>query len=313
MEVGDKVAKVADALAIPKCEGCKKRQRFLNEMGRRGFIGGMSFAAGYAMLSAKMAVARTLAGPDENFALFLCRAINSIEVAWYNEHNQQWGDKTAIIGTYNSGLTNVKQRHEEMHRKGHKESNEATMNWAITLNLDPNSDEIMPGWKWDFALKPDGYIVVVAAIPKEKGERVPVYATDEKAIIYRADLADVPKASKLVHAESLPYASSWNKHLGDERITVFGRLLRALGIPVVVLAQLGNCGDCCIVEFGGTACSLGRPPAGTCAFNCGTQYCPWCVTGGTTTRCTCCYWACACNGGGSCTCGSCCGSPCQDC
>jgi hypothetical protein len=115
-------------------------------------------------------------------------------------------DKTGVMGTYNRGLTNLKQRHEEMVRKGHHDSNDATKAWALSLNLDPKSGDIMAGWKWDLAVKPDGFVLVVAAIPAEQGDKVAVYATDEEWVMYRADLAEVPKASLLLHAQWLSEA-----------------------------------------------------------------------------------------------------------
>lgn len=182
----------------------------INGMSRRDFVKGMSFAAGYAMVSVKSTFARATAKPDENPPLFLLRAINTIELDYYYSHDNHWGDKEAVYGTTDSGLTGIKQCQQEMHDKGMHNSrglSEATMNWAISLNLDRHTDEIMPGWKWDFALT-RGYVVIVYGIPGEKGAEVPVYATDDDAVIYRAYLTEVPKASKLIHARWLPNSSA---------------------------------------------------------------------------------------------------------
>ena len=191
--------------------------------------------------------------------------------------------------------------------KGHHDSNERTMRWALSLNLDPKSADIMPGWKWDLFVKPDGFVLVVAAVQAQNGE-VAVYATDEQWIIYRADLTDVPKASTLLHAQWLPRGVSWNEHLGEERITWFGRLLQSINVPVTALAQADYCQVCC--QSNGGTCSSSSPKAGQCGFNCGTTGCVWCLMG---CNCGCCEWSCNCNGGGLCVHFSCCGAPCHNC
>lgn len=309
MELGDWVKSFTDKVGIKQCEGCRNRQKLLNQMSRRGFIGGTTFAAGYAMLSTKRLVAQTVLRPDELPALSLCRAINTVQAQYAEEHDRKYADKAGVMGTYNRGLTNIKQRHEEMVRKANHDSSDATKVWALSLNLDPKSGDIMPGWKWDLAVTANGFVMVVAAIPVQEGEKVAVYATDEEWIIYRADLAEVPKASTLLHAQWLSGGVSWNQHVGEERVTWFGRLLRSIGISLTVFASSSYCATCCQQTAGGQ-CNAGPPPHPLCGFNCGTPNCIWCWT---SCGCICCQWSCGCDGGGSCLHFSCCGAPCHNC
>jgi hypothetical protein len=167
---------------------CEQRTRKRDEWSRRGFIGTLAFTA----LSVKMTFAQTFVLKEENAAaLSLCRAINTIQLNFFNE-NKIYGAKTDVWGI--KGLYGIVQRH--------KTDKSATGEWARSLTLE--SDNIMPGWTIDYASKPYGYVVVVAAIPEDDTAPRAVYSTDQEGIIYRTDVAGIiPKASSLTSARDL--------------------------------------------------------------------------------------------------------------
>jgi len=279
-------------LGIKPCSSCEQRARKLDEWSRRGFIRTLTIV-GFSM-KARL-IHEFVLREDNSPALSLCRAINTIQLNFFNQSGDDgiYGAKADVWGT--EGLYGIQQRH--------KTEESDTGRWARSLTLE--SDNIMPGWTVDYASKPNGYVVLVAAISQDATTPRAVYSTDHDAVIYRTDFSgNVPKASSLGSADSLPNATSFDLWIGDERTTVFSRLLLSLGIPTKVLAQgctAGSCCECCYA-WGGV-CVTKKPGIGTCAFNCGTQsVCPWCVTGQNAPRCCpyCCNIACGCGAGGGC-------------
>jgi len=81
--------------------------------------------------------------------------------------------------------------------------------WARQLNF--SSDEILPGWRLDFALAPNGYRLVLVG-PKD------VFITDESAAIYRATLGQTrPAASALKSARSFPGAVPFDEFQASKK------------------------------------------------------------------------------------------------
>ncbi len=77
--LGDKIEKVASAVGIKPCEGCKKRKGILNDWSRRGFVGvvGGLFAA--AGLSARKLGWQLAGNVDVTNTLNLSRLINMVQ------------------------------------------------------------------------------------------------------------------------------------------------------------------------------------------------------------------------------------------
>jgi hypothetical protein len=200
MELGDAVAKTTEAVGIKPCKSCKKRQRLLNEAGRRGFIKGMAFLGGYALLSSKMAIAQTLAAPDTSPGLLFCRAIGTYNVNRLYELNSA---RYATAEEHLANLLELKNKHIK-----HPETT-ATSVWARTLT--PTSMNVMPGWVWDYDLRgADGFMSIVSQIPASPTQSRAVYIVDETWIIYTANAAGtIPRAQDLKHAQDFTGASQY--------------------------------------------------------------------------------------------------------
>lgn len=292
MLLGTQVKRVTDALGIKQCEGCKYRQKLLDEISRRGFLSGMAFLGVHLNKSFWKAV-----GPnaDTSTALRLARVVNTLQAGFLTQ-TDAYGSKADVWGA--KGLQKVMDRHVT--------EQTAAGEWARSLNLE--SDNIQPGWMIDYATKPMGYRIVIAAT--DPGKRA-VYITDQVGVIYRADYEGTPpSAHSLSSASVFPNAVPFDQFIGAERSTPLSRFLSRVGIPDKVLAQGTGCDmTCCKICTACAGCSnIGR---GCCIYNCGSLDCGWCRAVGSCagpcstpfgTACiTCNKCACAC-GGATCSC-----------
>src|SRR5215831_7087951 len=94
MLLGTQVKRVTDALGIKQCEGCKYRQKLLDEISRRGFLSGMAFLGVHLNKSFWKAV-----GPnaDTSTALRLARVVNTLQAGFLTQ-TDAYGSKADVWG-----------------------------------------------------------------------------------------------------------------------------------------------------------------------------------------------------------------------
>lgn len=127
---------------------------------------------------------------DTGSALNLVRTLNTVQATFLLE-THSYASREAMLG-----------------EKGLKQQAPKS-DWARQINY--SSDEILPGWKIDFALAPNGYRLVLVG-PKD------IFISDESAVIYRAILGQSrPSASTLKSARSFPGAVPFDEFQDSKR------------------------------------------------------------------------------------------------
>jgi hypothetical protein len=292
MELGDKVKAVTEAVGVKQCSECKKRQNLLNIWSRRGFIGGSTAALSYLTLVVKLKAQSVFVLPDNSSAVQLLRAVSTIQTAAHD--NGGYVTKGAIIARL------LETQHSHAHEEGD------TGEWARSLNLE--SDDIMPGWSWDYSSKADGFLVIAAATAENVDMPRAVYVLDENNLIHRAEATGkVPRASSIRKASDFPGAEPYDSFLGPERQSWASRLFLRMGLVDTVKAA-GRCANntaCCLC-CGRNGGSCGDSHSG-CFFACASSDCKFCqIPGGSFCCCPCCKAACTCGAGGVCANCKCC-------
>lgn len=127
---------------------------------------------------------------DTGSVLNLVRTLNTVQATFFLD-THSYAPREAMLG-----------------EKGLKQQAPKS-DWAKQINY--SSDEILPGWRLDFALAPDGYRLVLIG-PKD------VFISDESAVIYRAALGQTrPGASTLKSARSFPGAVPFDEFQDSKR------------------------------------------------------------------------------------------------
>jgi hypothetical protein len=106
MELGDKVKSVTDKLGIKQCGNCKKRQTTLNQISRRGFVGGSVFALALiknGILKAAWQAAGTPLPIDESDVAGFIRTANNVQGSEAAAHEGRYTDRITEIGPKDPG------------------------------------------------------------------------------------------------------------------------------------------------------------------------------------------------------------------
>jgi hypothetical protein len=259
------------------CEGCKRRAALLNEIGRRGFLKGGTFAVSLAkntMLKGLWHLAGAQIPASMPEALAFIRQSNTFQLQLFY--------RTGLYAPLNDLFKEI-IAHREHFKPG-------TLGYAWMSQLNFFSDEVLPGWMLDFALISEGYPRSLPGydgpIDVNNGYRLVLrgtvysFVTDELGIIYRAStLENAPSASSLGAASSFPGAVALGA-ISAEKPSAWQRI-KDFFVPTVYAT------GCCFSQSGCAACAccdclacnscnqhcFSFPPPGRCVFNAGCGTC----------------------------------------
>lgn len=303
--LGTKIAKFTKKLGVKPCAGCKKRARLLDELSRRGFIGG-SVAAFLLLKNATLRSAWQAAGAtiptSVAEAMGFLRMAGTVQRHWYAENGTHIGQDDMFV--------------EILKHKEHFSPKSAGYAWMSRLNIF--SKEILPGWTLDFAVVNKGYPRALGQEMNANGYRIILRGEkyclieDETTICRAFTPENTPSATSLENADSFPAAvrtglgwaepvSAWQRFNDFLVPTVYADLcLGGCCASQTCCSQCGctNCAlNCCSI----TLCSGSTPPPGRCWFFMGCN--------GGAYDCT--YYAAGCGSTVCCQCASLMGTCCQ--
>lgn len=280
MLLGDEIAKVTTAMGIKPCEACKKRADVLNRWSRRGFL--KSGLAGILAAARFRRASQLVGAATTEDALLLTRLINTKEADFWLVEGI-YGSKKDLAGS--KGLPSYKER-------GGINNNPL----IYVLNFD--SDELMPGWTWDFVSTRAGYTFVLSQKldPTNPNAERYVFASDQSAVIYRSMVtAEQPSAKNLDGASAFPGAVPFN-HFKEGKLSSIRQTVGRLTLRLVSYTPpQGSCGctSCAHDQACCEACDTDRcfnvcddcnltPQCSSapCCWNCGSVCYPWCCNPG---------------------------------
>jgi hypothetical protein len=308
--LGDKVEAVTKKLGIESCSGCKRRKSMLNEISRRGFVGGSLlalFLAKNTILKAAYQVTNTPIPLTLNDMEGFIGQFNVAAVTSFLNSGGDWNAHTGTYPTVEEILAKI-----EAHRE--------TATYIRWFPAFKYTDKIHPfdGWTLDYDASREGHFVVILSNPQ--------YAliSDEIGIHYHATASPTPIAAKsLKSASQYPgaVASGTGKN-GKKSLTAWERIA-GFFVPTVYATttcctsgdcwnqsnncECGICVSCCCQN--GQGCSATPPECTTaklCLGNpgCAASNCAWVAYACDSNICNCCLrgWGHQCMAYCSCVC-----------
>ncbi len=271
MELGDKIKQVTDAVGIKQCSGCTERQSFLNQVGRRGFIGALAFAV-VSFKNWQAITNRTDATPNQAMLFARSLVTNALVL---REELGRYPSKVELLG--------LQERAAKL---------PGSPAWTTLLDFD--SDEVLNGWKFDFAHKADGYLFI---LNDKLGN---VLVTSHAGLIYHATNGGlIPKAEELDNPEAFPGAVPYSESRPAPSPKFSFWQIMEIFFPAVARAQGGGCVELCEVICDGMTClnqSCVSCSGGACTlarFLVGVGGCQWCMsTDGSCSHCLDCSQKC---------------------
>ena len=317
MLLGTKLRQFTKALGFKTCKNCQERADYMDYLSRRGFLGGVGLAVADIKFKALLGF-WSVAGAkaDQSDAVMLVRTLNTLAHLYADvQPDFSYPTWNALV----EGVILLKGKHNEAVQTDPSLAN--TKHYKLIQEFNTTSDEVIPGWKIDYAVKPkatDGYLFSLSEIPATPFEIRRVYVTDEIGEILRADqYGTLPPVKNYKTAHDFPgILGNIETVIDRERTTVISRFLQRIGWDTVVYAQ-GGCLACCSTCIGPGCTKSGSCPPGSnyhcCSsnpvgsgcicYNCGVPPCTWCCFTSCGACCSC-FFACygcdgaLCGGGG---------------
>lgn len=273
MELGDAVEKITKAAGMKPCGGCKERQAKLNDISRRGFVGGAVFAfllAKNAVLKAAWrAVGAELPQLDWSDVGGFIRTANTMQHKAYLETGAHL-DKIDMLAAVASHRSHFDPTHPA---------------YVWMSQFTPAAKEIIPGWTLDFVLRPEGLTVGDYHFDNGytftlKSSRVVIIADETGYFVKALTPATMPDLTSLPKAAAFPGAVGYEVPLPDNEAppaTAWQRI-KNFFTPRTVYAQLNcclnasnckscGCGNCLCSCCDVSMCSNTPPGPNTCFFN----------------------------------------------
>ena len=264
--LGDVLKRCTQAVGIKPCKGCEERAEKLNVWSRRKFMGvAGAVSSGLLFTTTKV---WGMADRTQQFiidGLSLLRWLNTIQVEWF-ERDGRYATKTELLGA--SGLLKEIRKYKRGTQNG---------DYLAKLNLE--SDELFPGWHFDFASTADGYVIVLLEMAS-KSNRV-VFTTDQTASIFRGVTSGegAPSAHDLANSGAKDFPGVVPHDQFRESGFLGGMIFGPLAsFARKMLQDTGQCASCCYWSAGICGSGCNNPPC-SCMFNCGGYPCAWCWFG----------------------------------
>lgn len=232
MELGDKVKSLTESLGIKQCAECKERQNTLNQISRRGIIGGGLLAAflakNFVLSKAWVVFGAQIPLTAADIMGFLRLAVTE-EMRLYLA-NGRHGDESDLLAAIAA-------------HKQHFKPGDGAYNWMSQFRPG-GAPEIFPGWTLNFVSRRTGQTEVPSDGSKGKSFATGyifsltngkvVFVADELSWIYAAPFNSAIDISRLARAQDYPgakLADNTSPLDANTQTTVVSRLKKTDKLP----------------------------------------------------------------------------------
>jgi hypothetical protein len=247
--LGDVIKRATAVVGFKPCTGCQKRAEWLNDWGRRSFIGRALMFPFILKASFARAVTSVIDGDISN-GLAMIRLLNVAQVRITTIVSNPDGSHLHVPGSKAAMLAYLAAEVQE--------ADATTADGAFLRILAPNdpNSEALAGWIVDFDVKPGSYVLINSRKVDQANPNATrdVLITDENGVIYRSQVSapTQPTAASLDVASAFPGAVPWDKFAATQ-----GTLSKARSLFKTVVYRFNS----------------GRPDVSNCIITHSSTYC----------------------------------------